>query len=279
MLNQCLVTGGSGMVGSVLPFGMKPSSAELDISSKQSVIRYFEEHPDISCILHLAATNLRESESDREMAVKVSVNGTLHLLQEAKIRGLPLIYVSTGAVFSSSQLVPFHENDVPSPRTFYGLTKHAGEEACRLYDKSTIVRTGWLFGHTTPAKFKIVEHFLNKLKAKDEIKACHDFWGSPTYVVDFVSQLQSFVETPRHGIFHVVNSGSPATGLDIALHLSKQLQIEGKITGTSFKDIPNCGPCRGKSEWLESDGIKLRDWKDAMSEYVERFASETQQKF
>ena len=71
-LNNALITGGSGMVGSNIHFGFKPSSNEMDITNLKSIEQYINKIQNISCIIHLAAINLRESEENCIKSINVN---------------------------------------------------------------------------------------------------------------------------------------------------------------------------------------------------------------
>ena len=60
--------------------------------------------------------------------------------------------VSTDYVFGGTARQPYAEDAVPAPRTAYGRTKLAGEQAVlrRLPDASYVVRTAWLYGAHGP---------------------------------------------------------------------------------------------------------------------------------
>jgi len=49
-----LVTGGSGLVGSSIDFGLKPSSKVLNLLDHESILRYFDEHPSVDSVIHAA---------------------------------------------------------------------------------------------------------------------------------------------------------------------------------------------------------------------------------
>jgi dTDP-4-dehydrorhamnose reductase len=63
ILENALITGGSGMIGSNINFGHKPTSKTMDITDIKSIENYISNIEHISCIIHLAAINLRESEN------------------------------------------------------------------------------------------------------------------------------------------------------------------------------------------------------------------------
>ena len=137
-LENAIITGGSGMVGSNIPFGKKPSSKDLNITNEMHVNEYFKAQKEVSCIIHLAALNLRDSEAK---AINVNINGTTNMLNVAKRLNIPFICVSSGAVFSSFNAnMKFCETSVPSPNCVYGSTKLAAEKIALTYDKTILIR-------------------------------------------------------------------------------------------------------------------------------------------
>jgi dTDP-4-dehydrorhamnose reductase len=125
-LNLALITGGNGMVGSNINFGYKPTSKQMDICDIHSIENYINQISNISCVIHLAATNLRESENNIQKAIDVNINGTTNILYFAKKYNIPFILISTGAVFSSNNSnIIFTEKCISNPNSVYGFTKSA----------------------------------------------------------------------------------------------------------------------------------------------------------
>ncbi len=259
------------MVGSQIDFGFKPSSKEVDIIDIDSIEKYIEKLPNISCIIHLVATNLRESEHDHKKAINININGTINMLNIAKKYNIPFILLSTGAIFSSNNNnIIFDENFKPCPNSIYGITKLSSEKIALLYDKTILIRTGWLFGGNQKTHYKFVENVINNLNNNNEIKASDDFYGSPTYVIDLINHMKYLIINLKYGIHHVVNN-EKACGYDIALEISKILKKSDKlIIPVNSNLIPNSGPERSKSEILESiySYNKLRNWKESLYEYI-----------
>lgn len=98
-LNNSLITGGSGMVGSNIHFGYKPTSSEMDITDLSSIEKYISRIKNISCIIHLAAVNLRESENNCAKAMNVNINGTTKMLSIAMKYDVPFILLSNWRSF------------------------------------------------------------------------------------------------------------------------------------------------------------------------------------
>uniref|UniRef100_A0A6C0I416 RmlD-like substrate binding domain-containing protein n=1 Tax=viral metagenome TaxID=1070528 RepID=A0A6C0I416_9ZZZZ len=271
ILENSLITGGSGMVGANIFFGKKPSSVELDVTNIVNVNNYFDTNKDISCIIHLAALNLRDSENNTNKAIDVNINGTINMLNVAKRFDIPFVLVSSGAVFSSfNSNMKFSENEHPSPNCVYGSTKYASEKVAQTYNKSIIIRTGWLFGGNQKSHHKFVEHAFNNMNSNNKVICCDDFYGSTTYVVDLIDKMKELIKFDRFGIHHVVNDGV-STGTDIGLLIAKLLNKPSElVVSRSFSNVPNCGPKRSLTEVLitNSNVNKLRNWQDSLTEYI-----------
>ena len=268
MLDNALITGGSGMVGSNIDFGYKPSSIELNVCDTDTIEKYIN-NLNISCIIHLVATNLRESDQNMKKAIDTNINGTINMLHYAKKLNIPFILLSTGAVFSSTNMnVMFDENYIPCPNSNYGYTKHTSEKIAALYEKSIIIRTGWLFGGNQKNHYKFVENVITHLNSNTTIKASNDFIGSPTYVKDLICVLKEKINILDYGTHHIVNSGG-ATGYDIANEICSILNKNNElIISVKSVNIPNSGPQRSNTEFLITcNQNKLRSWKEALLEY------------
>jgi len=270
ILNNALITGGSGMIGQNINFGYKPSSNQLDVTCSVSINKYLK-NKDISCIIHLASINLRESENNVSKAINININGTINMLKIAIDLDIPFILISTGAVFSSENSnVKFDENDNTCPNCVYGYTKCSSEKIANLYKKSIVIRTGWLFGSNQKTHYKFVENTINNLINNNEIQCSNDFYGSPTYVVDFIKKMCELIINLSYGIHNIVNDGY-ATGYDIAYTIATFINADKRlIISVNSENVPNSGPPRSKTEMLETiyPTNKLRHWKEALTEYI-----------
>jgi dTDP-4-dehydrorhamnose reductase len=270
IFDNSLITGGSGMIGNNIRFGYKPSSHELDVTNVISINKYIE-NKSISCIIHLAALNLRDSENNIAKSIDLNINGTSKMLQVAKKLNIPFILLSTGAVFSSDNPnMKFSENFTTCPNCIYGHTKRASEEIALLYNKTILIRTGWLFGGNQKTHYKFVENVINNLITQTEVKASNDFFGSPTYVIDLIEQMKILILNNNFGIHHVVNNGI-ANGYDIAIEIANILKLnKNLILSVSSEKTPNSGPKRSATEILEvlNSLNLLRPWRESLREYT-----------
>ncbi len=272
-LDNFLISGGHGMVGININFGLKPTSSEMNINNYSS-IKNFINNKKIECIIHLAAINLREAESDVKKAINTNINGTTNLVKIAKELNIPIVYVSTGAVFSANNThEKFNEFSETKPNCVYGYTKAAGEKIVLLYEKGIIVRTGWLFGGNQKNHYKFVENAVNNLILDKNIYGSTDFYGSPTYVIDLIEKIIDLTKSEKYGIFHIINNGY-ASGYEIGLEVAKILNKDTNfVIGNESSKIPNSGPFRSNSEILvsEYEFLKMRDWKVSLNEYIQKY--------
>ena len=275
--DKILIIGGNGMIGSNINFGMKPTSEELNIIDINSIYSYFNKNSNISCVINLASINLRESESNVFKSINVNINGNTNILKITMELNIPYIFISSGAVFSSNNNnEKFNEDSIINPNCIYGFTKGASENIIKLYNKSIIIRTGWVFGGNQKNHYKFVEHTINNFLTNNEIYASNDFNGSPIYVKDLIEHIKFLLINQKFGIHHIVNDGI-ASGYDIAIEISKILNTSNTlINSTSCNNVPNSGPKRSKSEILESNFNynKLRHWKISLKEYVNKYIKE-----
>jgi dTDP-4-dehydrorhamnose reductase len=274
-INNSLITGGSGMLGSHINFGLKPTSSEMDVTDINSINNYILNiKENISCIIHLVASNLRESEENHKKSINTNINGTTNMLSIAMKYDIPFILLSTGAVFSSfNNNMKFDEKHKTNPNCMYGYTKAASENIALLYNKSIIIRTGWLFGGNQKTHYKFVEHVINNLLINNEVKASNNFYGSPTYVNDLIEHMIKLISNNNYGIHHIVNNGI-ASGYDIALEIAEYLKKDKMLVQSVTSDlVPNAGPIRSYTEILETihDSNRLRDWQVALKEYIELY--------
>lgn len=84
-------------------------------------------------IIHLAArAGVRPSIENPKLYLETNVNGTLNLLEAARINECHrFLFASSSSVYGLSKVVPFHEA-LPLPQTLspYAATKLAGEQLC-----------------------------------------------------------------------------------------------------------------------------------------------------
>lgn len=139
-MNKCLLTGGSGNLGTELKKHFQfdaPTSNELDITKD------IELDTNYDTVVHCAAyTDVSKAEQEKEKCYLTNVKGTENLLKR---------YKNSYFVYISSEYC-FH------PVNFYSYTKLWGEELVRKHPNHLIIRT--LFKpNPFPYEYAFVDQF------------------------------------------------------------------------------------------------------------------------
>ncbi len=281
---KILITGSDGMLGTdIIPIFRKsfhivtPSRAELDVTEREKVHRVIGTG-DFDYVVHLAAlTDLDWCEDNPNMAMKVNAEGTKNIAEMCDKTDTRLIYISTSGVFSGRQDKPYTEDDIPKPANVYGKSKYMGEQYVQQilsYDKFLILRVGWLFGGGENDK-KFVGKMFKLLKNKNEVFAVNDILGSPNYSVDIGNTIVDMINMGIYGIFHIPNSGEPASRYDIAIAMREIMQVDCIVLPVSSDKFPTRAfrppmeaICSKKFE--DALGYKLGHWKQALEKYLNR---------
>jgi UDP-glucuronate 4-epimerase len=109
--------------------------AEADIRDRAALESVFSEQ-EFDCIVHLAArAGVRPSLSQPELYAETNINGTLNLLELARLRSIKqFVFGSSSSVYGMNAKLPFSEDDpVRQPISPYAATKTAGELLCHTY--------------------------------------------------------------------------------------------------------------------------------------------------
>ncbi len=169
MINNVLITGGAGFIGShlcefLLGKGYNVicidnfnsfydpeikirnlsgiidherfSLYKIDIRDKKELIKVFDSHkPKI--IIHMAAMpGVRPSLENPSLYSDVNINGTQCVLEAMRISGTSnMIFSSSSSVYGNNSKIPFSESDIADDQISpYAYTKRAGELMCRMYN-------------------------------------------------------------------------------------------------------------------------------------------------
>lgn len=274
-----MVTGGSGQVGSELVKSLlnaggiddvfAPSSAELDLSSRESVLGAVTlMRPD--WIFHVGAwTQVDSCEDDPQRAFTVNGLGSRFIVQGADMVGARICYLSTDYVFDGSSDRPYREWDPVGPRTVYGASKLAGEKEMRPQD--LIVRTSWVMGEYGQNMAKTL---IRLAKAGGSNRFVDDQIGTPTIVSDLVNALVELFMDSHSGIFHVSNSGE-TSWFQVARFVFEMLgEDPERIVPVSSSELSGYKAPRPKYSVLDNFALRgsgidaLPPWQDSLSGLV-----------
>jgi dTDP-4-dehydrorhamnose reductase len=275
---KALITGGGGQLASDLMALLGESAraysrAELDISDDAALDRAFEEtRPDI--VFNCAAfhnVDICEREPDTAWSVNVRA------VRELARRDARLVHLSTNYVFDGRQQEPYSEQDRPSPRSIYALTKLGGEYAALAYsDDPLVIRSSGLYGlHGSASKGgNFVQRMITRAREQGTLRVVADQRLQPTFTADLARAIVDAVESGASGLLHLTATGA-CSWHEFTAAIMREAGIEVSIEPT-VTTIPAGGvdrPLNGVLARPRTDSLglaQLRPWRDALADYMGR---------
>jgi dTDP-4-dehydrorhamnose reductase len=278
---RALITGGGGQLASDLQEllgddARSYSHAELDIADSAALDRAFEEvGPD--AVFNCAAfhnVDVCETEPDSAWAVNVRA------VRDLAGRGAKLVHLSTNYVFDGRREEPYGEDDVPSPRSIYALTKLAGEHAALAYgDGALVVRGAGLYGlHGSASKGgNFVQRMVTRAREQNALKMVADQRLQPTFTADLGQSLIEAVEKDASGLLHLTASGA-CSWFEFTEAIMELAGIDVPIEAVQTTIPPGSPdrPLNGVLARPRADALgiaPLRPWREALADYMARAGS------
>lgn len=218
-MNHILITGANGQLGNCLRDlaaeyqeryrFFYTDVEELDITDMAAIDRYVVDN-QIQVIVNAAAyTAVDKAEDDVDMAYKLNRDSVRNLAEVSKAHDCLLVHISTDYVFSGESCHPYKEDDTPAPKSVYGASKLAGEQAvAEVGCRAIIIRTSWLYseyGHN------FVKTMLRLGDERKEVSVVCDQIGGPTYAGDLAQAillcLTANLEKTGMQVYHFANEG------------------------------------------------------------------------
>ena len=293
---KILLTGSSGMLGreiysvfkkehEIIGVDLVEAEASWDpimqsfcasIVDFESIKRIFDEtRPE--AVIHAAAwTDVDGCELDPDNAYRVNTQGTKNIVEIARDKNIPLVFISTDFVFDGEKKQPYKEEDECNPLSVYAKSKREAEEAViKSAADYRIVRTGWLYGS---GGRNFVDAIVKKGRREKRLRVVNDQRGSPTYAKDLAGGLKALIEkTPLKGsgIYHISNSGS-CTWFEYAKEIKnitpgmEEVTID-PVTAEEY-GLPAPRPAYSvldNTKFQKATGFNLRPWEEALKEYIQ----------
>jgi dTDP-4-dehydrorhamnose reductase len=268
------VLGRAGMLGQDLMLGLNDRDvlgfdrAEFDITNLESVRSILS---DFDVVVNCAAwTAVDDAEVNEAAALAINGTGPANVARVcAEIRAR-LVHISTDYVFSGDADAPYAENEITKPKSAYGRTKLAGENAVReiLPNEHYIVRTAWLYGQYGP---NFIKTMINLEKTKDSISVVADQIGQPTWTKDLVTQIIAMIDAQiPSGTYHATSSGQ-TSWFGLTQRIFELLGADpNRVLPTDSAAFPRPAPrpaysVLGHEKWAQVGLNPIRDWNDAIT--------------
>jgi dTDP-4-dehydrorhamnose reductase len=243
---------------------------DLDVTDS-SAVRALILRVRPAVVVNCAAwTAVDDAEAREDEASAVNGRGAENVAAACAASGSRLVHVSTDYVFGGDGLAPYAEDDRTAPRTAYGRTKLAGEQAVLglLPETGYVVRTAWLYGAHGPNFVRAMADLEGRQPFVDVVA---DQLGQPTWAVDVADQIVALARVaPRAGVYHATSSGQ-ATWYELAVEVFRLLGADpARVRATTSAAFSRPAPrpaysVLGHDRHAGSGVQPIGDWRTALS--------------
>lgn len=280
-MENILVTGVNGQLGHDVVLELESRGIpckgvdidSFDLTDKAQTDRFVRAFQPTAVIHCAAYTNVNGAEEDKELCMKVNVEGTKNLAETCKYLKCKLIYISSDYVFDGSGDTPWNVDDETGPLNVYGESKLEGEKAARINPKTFVVRTSWVYGLNGN---NFVKTMIKLGRIKAELNVVADQIGSPTYTKDLAKLLADMVLTTKYGTYHATNEGF-CSWAQFAQAIMKETNLACRIVPVYTVNYPSAAqrPLNSRLSKISLDFAsfkRLPEWHNALERYLAELA-------
>jgi dTDP-4-dehydrorhamnose reductase len=279
-VNEWLATGATGMLGRDLMLCLQREGEnavgyghrELDITDAVAVRELLRRrHPAV--VVNCAAwTAVDDAETNEDAALQTNGHAVAQLATACADYGITLVQVSTDYVFDGASGQPYGETDLPAPRTAYGRSKLAGEQAVLDLvadggQPSYIVRTAWLYGAHGR---NFVRTMIRLAHESPTVDVVDDQYGQPTWTIDVAGRIIALVRSAAAGGIYHATSGGQTTWFGLAREVFGLLGTDParvRPTASSAYPRPAVRPLYsvlGHDGWTKAGLEPIGDWRHSL---------------
>jgi dTDP-4-dehydrorhamnose reductase len=246
---------------------------EFDITDKKAVSDFFRIVNPHICINTAAYTAVDKAESEKELCTQINQYGPKNLAIACKKYNCTLIHISSDYVYDCCDSEILTENSPTMPKSFYAISKLAGEEEIKkILTQYIIIRTSWLYSEYGSNFVKTIIRLANERK---DLKVVNDQIGSPTYASDLALTILKIINKPLNfGIYNYSNEGF-ISWYDFAREIILLRNLEGRIIPVSTSEYPTPA-LRPKNSRLSKEkiinnfNITIPQWYDSLKICIEK---------
>ncbi len=262
-----------------------PTHTELDITRRDSVIKYFLKLKPGYVINFAAYTNMDESEKERnrkdKKTWKTNYVGVKNIVRACRACNTFCIQISTDAVFPGTDEYPgpYCESDAPQKNgkglNWYGYTKlKAEEEVKTLGKKFAIIRISHPFGNPHSER-ALAKKTLRDIQAGHRLFADQLF--TPTFLDDLTHVIWRIQSLAIGGIFHV-GSQRLVSRIEFDRYLAQKHRIKTELKVGSLKEFlktTHRAPRTRLGGFVHSEtqkrlGLTFHNWDEALDKTLRR---------
>lgn len=282
---RTLVLGGTGMLGRAVVAEARSRSlpvlglshAQADIRDRERLLYWVDAFRPELIVNCAAYTKVDACEGEgRADAFAINAEAVDNVVAASREANAWLLHVSTDYVFdgkgSGRGNEPYPEDAPVGPLSVYGQTKLDGERRVLAWERSTVVRTSWLFGPGGP---NFVATIVRLIEEGRHLRVVRDQQGAPTYTLFLAKAILDLAQLGARGVVHYRNRG-PVSWYDFAS------EIAGLWSGTrrvpevvpiTTQEYPRPAPrpaysVLDVSRFEEITGRRVEPWGWGLAEYL-----------
>lgn len=277
-----LVTGAGGILGLAVTAAARRldheaiplSRGELNVCDAAAVSEALVAlAPDV--VVNCAAwTDVDGAETAEAAALELNGVAPGLLAAAANANGARLIHMSTDYVFDGHSVQPYVETDATGPRSAYGRTKLAGEQAViAAGGPHAIVRTSWLFG--AGGRNFVATMLGMAAEDRDEVSVIADQVGCPTFAGHLATALVEIADRRLEGLMHVAGGGQ-CSWAELAAEAFSQSGAQCKVKPLSTREypLPAERPAHSVLASARTDVPRLPPWQQGVAAYLAEIREE-----
>jgi dTDP-4-dehydrorhamnose reductase len=255
------------------------SHAQADIRDRERLLYWVDAFRPELIVNCAAFTKVDACEGEgRETAFAINGEAVDNVVAAARAVDARIVHISSDYVFDGKGTVPYREDDPTGPLSVYGQSKLDGERRALAYDKSTVVRTSWLFGPGGPNFVATIVRLIEEGKA---LRVVRDQQGAPTYTLFLARAVLDLADEGIRGVVHYRNR-EPVSWYEFAT------EIAGLWSGTrripevvpvTTNEFPRPAPRPAWSvldvaRFEEAVGRRVEPWGWGLGEYLAALSKE-----
>jgi dTDP-4-dehydrorhamnose reductase len=221
-----------------------------------------------SAVINAAAyTAVDRAEQEEAEALRLNAHAPRQMATACAAQNISFIHYSTDYVFDGLLDRPYREDDATGPRSVYGLSKLAGEQAVLAAGgRAIVLRTAWVVGAFGT---NFVKTMLRLAASRDEIGVVADQFGRPTWSASVaqagLAALDLLAKNPlAAGLYHA-GGADDASWADLAagtFDLSGPLGLaRARVKPITTADYPTPAARPANSRLDSSKFASLADWQ------------------
>jgi dTDP-4-dehydrorhamnose reductase len=209
-------------------------SHKLDLNNEVSTPRNTLQNLDLDLIIHCAAiTDVNFAQKNPSITYKINTNATQHMLDLAKSKDIPFIYLSTDFVFNGF-CGNYTEDSTPEPLSHYGYSKLYGESSVRNYKKGITLRF-------TPIAHRInlphhghslMDWIIQSSLLGENIQLFHDKTFSPVSSNEIFHTILNLLQNDQFGLFHLASE--PTSIFQAGRFIQEVFKIKPVVEASTF---------------------------------------------